>query len=311
MTAPKPAPPTRRLMPALAAVAALSGITVMARVERGQILWAVVESEGAVAQMPESGRVRLAESGRTGGIFVDVLHEALLALDAPEADVHLEVELPAFLRDLDERLAARGHRVVEAYAPVAGKRAAESALQERTAEMYARVLVATDASRAKTGSVTGTGWIIDFGLGTLPRLKNGTHGRSSILEAELRALQSGLWEAIQHVPHNLQASCRFEVRSDSQNAVKLVHGEITHARGLTTAGKGIVENIRHLMTGLQVDLGWVRGHAGDLHNEYADRLAVMARRNAEFGVSSKQATAMLTDLRHEAAEQLISYTLAA
>lgn len=48
-----------------------------------------------------------------------------------------------------------------------------------------------------------------------------------------------------------------------------------------------------------------------MHNDIADRLAVMARRNAEFGVAEKQAYAMLTDLRHEAAEQLISYSLAA
>lgn len=311
MTAPKPAPPARRMMTALAAVAARSGITVMARTQRGQILWAVVESEGTVASMPESGRVRLEEIGRTGGLFVEVLHEALLTVDSPEADVHLDVELQGPLQDLDERLAARGHRVVEAYPPVAGLQAAAAAVLEREAEMYAQVHVATDASRANTGSVTGTGWIIDFGMGTLPRLKNRAHGRSSILEAELRALQSGLREAIQHVPHEHQAACRFVVRSDSQNAVKLVHGEITHARGLTTGGKAIVESIRRLMTGLQVDLGWVRGHDGDVHNEFADRLAVMARRNAEFGVAEKQAHAMLTDLRHEAAEQLTSYSLAA
>lgn len=311
MTAPKPAPPTRRLMPALAAVAARSGITVMARVERGQILWAVVESEGAVAQMPESGRVRLAEAGRTGGLFVEVLHEALLALDAPDADVHLEVELPAFLHDLDERLAALGHRVVEAYAPVAGRQAAGAALKELAAQLYAQVLVATDASRAKRGELSGAGWIIDFGLGSTPRLKHRVCPRTTVLEAELKAIHLGLWEALQRIPHDHQADTRFVIRSDSQNAVKLVHGEIDHARGLTLNGKGTVDAIRRLMTGLDVDLGWVRGHSGDVHNELADRLAVMARRNAEFGVPKARARQMLDELRAEAAEQLISYSLAA
>ncbi|MGJ5590311.1 RNase H family protein [Micrococcus lylae] len=80
---------------------------------------------------------------------------------------------------------------------------------------------------------------------------------------------------------------------------------------MPTAGTAIVERIRRLMTGLQVDLGWVRGHSGDVHNEIADRLTVMARRNAEFEVPEKQAHAMLTDLRYEAAEQLISYSLEA
>lgn len=37
----------------------------------------------------------------------------------------------------------------------------------------------------------------------------------------------------------------------------------------------------------------------------------MARRNAEFEVPEKQAHAMLTDLRHEVAEQLLGYSLAA
>ena len=167
------------------------------------------------------------------------------------------------------------------------------------------------ASRATNGSVTGIGWIIDFGLGTTPRLKNRAGSRASILDAELQAIHLGLYEAVQHVPHEHQPACRFTVRSDSQNAVNLVLGKITHARGLTQNGKAMVDAIRRLMIGRQVDLGWVRGHDGDVHNEFADRLAVMARRNAESGISKEQAETLLNGLRQEAAERLISYTLAA
>lgn len=146
------------------------------------------------------------------------------------------------------------------------------------------LVVATDGS-ATRGRV-GWGWLAEdgrHGYGTArPSVRQCARRRHPVL-AELRAISA----AIASLPHR-----HLVIRTDCRHAISLVEEWILRGDRLPdgyvathhTAVKrgGLVwmqEQVRKERP--RLDIGWVRGHAGDPLNEGADSLAKLARRGAE------------------------------
>ncbi|RYC05669.1 RNase H family protein [Nocardioides zhouii] len=144
--------------------------------------------------------------------------------------------------------------------------------------------VATDGS-ATRGRI-GWGWLAEdgrHGHGTeTPWTRSCVRRRHPVL-AELRAIS----EAITALPHR-----DLVIRTDCRQAISLITEWIgggdrlpdgyiaTHHTAVKRAGLlWTQEQVRKEAP--RLDIGWVRGHAGDPLNEGADSLAKLARRAAE------------------------------
>ncbi|MBD3947544.1 ribonuclease HI [Nocardioides ganghwensis] len=144
--------------------------------------------------------------------------------------------------------------------------------------------VATDGS-ATRGRI-GWGWLAEdgrHGHGTeTPSVRQCARRRHPVL-AELRAIS----EAISALPQHhlvIRTDCRAAVSLVEEWAVgghRLPDGYVaTHHTAVAPGGLlWMQEQVRKEAP--RVDIGWVRGHAGDPLNEGADSLAKLARRAAE------------------------------
>lgn len=144
--------------------------------------------------------------------------------------------------------------------------------------------VATDDS-ATRGRI-GWGWLAEdgrHGHGTeTPSVRQCARRRHPVL-AELRAIS----QAISALPHRdlvIRTDCRAAVSLVEEWAVggdRLPDGyAATHHTAVKQGGLlWMQEQVR--TEAPRLDIGWVRGHAGDPLNEGADSLAKLARRGAE------------------------------
>jgi ribonuclease HI len=164
------------------------------------------------------------------------------------------------------------------------------------------MVISTDASIANGGLVAGLGWVVAVEDGTVLSVGQKTADVSrcgDILTGELLAIRWGLHSLISHHPIPVRGQGTVVIQSDSRAALRLLRTVAAdrHPAACTTnqikLAKRIIDECEHM----PVQFRWVKGHQGNEANEAADRLAVLARRNREFNVTTEVGTRMFRDLR--------------
>ena len=126
--------------------------------------------------------------------------------------------------------------------------------------------IATDASRGRRGAA-GIAWITAEGRHTTRMVDV-----SAVAEAEFLAIKSAIDDAVSREPGR-----KVVILSDSRKALGALSGKWLPQ---WATGKRLAQlnQTRAHIRDHDIQLKWVRGHAGDLLNELADRLAVHRRR---------------------------------
>lgn len=146
--------------------------------------------------------------------------------------------------------------------------------ERRIAKLAARptLLVATDASKSSRRRGVGAACVSIEGK---RRQKMYPQARS-VLAGELLAIEL----AITGFPDR-----SLSILTDSRSSIACLQMDRS---AIFSAYDGevltIVEGIRDLRHGREVNISWVKGHSGHFLNEIADRLAVSTRRSHEAGV---------------------------
>ncbi|XAS68414.1 RNase H family protein [Micrococcaceae bacterium Sec5.7] len=94
---------------------------------------------------------------------------------------------------------------------------------------------------------------------------------------------------------------RANIQSDSCAALRLLRtvGACRQPAACTTNQIKLARRILEESGHIPVQFRWVKGHQGNEMNEAADRLAVLARHNREFGVTNEVGKRMFRDLRDQ------------
>lgn len=166
------------------------------------------------------------------------------------------------------------------------------------------LVVSTDASIANGGMVAGLGWVVAAEDGTVLSCGQKTADVArcgDILTGELLAIRWALQSLISRHPVPAESQGTVLVQSDSKAALRLLRilGADRRPSSFTTDQIKLAKRILDESSHMPVVFRWVKGHRGDEGNEAADRLAVLARRNREFGVTTEVGTRMFRDLRDE------------
>jgi ribonuclease HI len=180
-----------------------------------------------------------------------------------------------------ERLLGLGLPVDFSFPPAAGVVATDRAVAEVLAALFSSLEIATDASVGHRTAWAGHGWVLDFGRGLPLRAGLKAVSGGSILESELRAIRLALNAGKNAHTGVLDGSCAVTVSSDNLTAVNMLNAGSLHRGQLTLACLDEVERIRTLVAFADVQFRWVKGHSDHRLNNFADRLAVMARRHKE------------------------------
>lgn len=144
--------------------------------------------------------------------------------------------------------------------------------------------IATDGSIASTGRTAGLGWVIQED-GEATRCGHASlhvRRKGDILTAELLAIQHAI-EAAKAVP----AGSSIRIQSDSRHALgTLAFIRKNPRESVSSEERHLASKILQACTsrGINLTWEWVKGHANHEGNAGADRLAVLARRNQEFGL---------------------------
>ena len=295
---PVPAPPKLKFVPAADAVAGRSGTSVAFRIRKTVTQWAVhVRREDGSEDV---------KTGPAGAMATLQRHE--LAEAAARAVRELGGSGPVFTADSGTARAMEAHTALEVSqlcVPPAAREALEAALDAMEPAIVAGLTLACDASRGNRTDINGSGWILDYGCGFDPIVGASTdtavHG--GIRAGELSAIRRGVQASVSAHKSLQEGMGTLTVLSDSRRALELLERLRSDATLATDDSEAVGEGRRilGLLKNAKVEFQWVRGHSGHPLNEIADRLAVLARRNAEMGISQDVAAVYLQRIREEAA----------
>jgi ribonuclease HI len=156
----------------------------------------------------------------------------------------------------------------------------------------------TDASLG-TGTTAGIGYVLIFAkphnsvtVGFEHRVLAKVF-KSSVY-AELVAIKAALKAAANTVEGKYGA----RLWTDSAEAIRFIERE-DHRPDLQAHFRPMLTSIRREIRAAGIDLRWVKGHGSDPFNNAADRLAVMARRNREFGLNRHHGHTMAAAIAEE------------
>ncbi|MBG0739007.1 RNAse HI domain-containing protein [Paeniglutamicibacter antarcticus] len=166
------------------------------------------------------------------------------------------------------------------------------------------LVVSTDASIANGGQVAGLGWVIATKDGTVLSCGQKTADVprcGDILTGELLAIRCAVQALISQYPVPVTGQGTVVIESDSRAALRLLSilGAGRQPSSFTTDQIKLAKRILQESAHVPIRFCWVKGHQGNEGNEAADRLAVLARRNREFKVTSATGARMFRDLRDE------------
>lgn len=176
--------------------------------------------------------------------------------------------------------------------------ALDAAVEEELKNTYSDVVIYTDASWNRTALISkvGTGWCARIGSnGTFgTQVYTGIHARY----AERYALIEGLKNTYHDVYKTSGVDGKITLRTDmlyvAEWATALFAGKAT------LAFKDLPDNTLYYFlkkcldktisgNGPTIVIEWVKGHSGNVWNDYADRLAVLSRRSSDVGPITNKA----------------------
>ena len=299
MTFPVPAPPARRLPTAEESVTGRSGVSVRVTQKFGHYFWAVTRTEGTRVLAVDSGNVDATAAGANkGNLFAEVRAAVVLHQENTADSVYCDDENAA------EGLRTTGLRASCSFPPAAAIVALDDALRLRVDACRARCVVTADASRGKTSSSLGHGWVLDFGQESQLILGQKASEGSSILEGELRSIRYAL-QALRGIYSGaLYGHTSITVRSDSQLALRMLTEPGFEPPSSNRFCRDEVARILGHTRFAHVSFSWVRGHDGDPHNTAADRLAVLARRTCEAQLTNDEVQRLNEQVRRDVTADL-------
>lgn len=141
------------------------------------------------------------------------------------------------------------------------------------------------SSHARGSKPIGWGWILVSAAGPI-KCGSGGQAEGTNNVAELTAILKGLWYCAQ--AHDLKI---LDICSDSQYALGAASGanRVYKNADLVAELRDVVGCL--VARGVDVRFHWVRGHAGHVWQERADRMAVAAKERVVAGLS-RQAVAV-------------------
>ena len=155
--------------------------------------------------------------------------------------------------------------------------------------------VYTDASMG-VRRLAGLGWVIVDDAGNTTAGCKAQMVPGGISMAELLAIKEGVKAALR-----MGQPERITVYSDSQSAVAWMNDQVTRS----SAAVSIAAKIRSKVPeGTTLTVEWVRGHAGNIGNESADRMALAARRMDEAHLTAEQAQRMKQNIVEDISVQI-------
>jgi ribonuclease HI len=156
----------------------------------------------------------------------------------------------------------------------------------------------TDGSLGNS-QTSGLGWLLITDKGPVAGF---THHRVGVAQAtiqpvELQAIKAAIKHAL-NLGHTMDGAVIY---TDSLDSIELIRAEARgHRRGRPPTASAINRDLTRWITREQRISGLhfrhVRGHRNTPGNVAADRLAVMARRNREYGLDRRHGTTMAENI---------------
>lgn len=296
MTIPMPAPPAQRRPTAFEEVGARTGITVDMHRRANRTVWAIHHADGSKHGSLSYGPKPGEDTNMDNLALARRILREVRAM-SPDATIYVtRYELDGILRN------GAGMQVSHVAPPSQSRQATSEAIKSTEQRLISEITLSTDASKGSTNAV-GCGWVINYESGLYPYF--GRHARAmrgGILAGELLAIKLGLRDIAKRHEEFDEGSLKITVRSDSLHAIGMINQWAAggrppaHVPGSTVE---LVRDIADMVNGRPVTFEWVRGHSGDPANESADRLAIAARRNLEFGASGEVAESIMSNIRTE------------
>lgn len=300
MTAvPVPAAPQHRFVPAVQAVTERRGVTVAVDRQPNLCRWAVHTTDAAGRGLLVTGPGRGQAANPSNRELAAQISEAVGSLGVEVDQVFTsDWQTASLLKDKTDL------PVSTLSAPPASLAKARNGIAGIERRAVTGLVLACDASRGKGRNINGCGWILAYPAGADPVVGTYTavsdHG--GIRAGELAAIRRGLQATLNLHPVLRDGTGTLTVLTDSKAALELLE-RVAAGEAPTEEDTDSVHECKRILgsaRGVDIRFEWVRGHDGHPLNEFADRLAVLARRNREMGVDDITAHRMVAGVREDA-----------